>query len=135
MNGHLGSILLGSADPERLRAWYRTRFTPAENADGFLDLGGVGLLVCGRDDVSAANPEPGRVILNIHVDDAHATAARLNEAGVTWLVPVESRADGLFGTLTDPDGNYVQIIELNAEYHARQATPARRTWEAERETR
>ena len=120
MNGLLGSILLGSADPERLRAWYRDMFAPAENADGFFDLGGVGLLVDKRDDVSATNPEPGRVILNIHVDDAYATAARLDEAGATWLVPVEPRPDGLFGTLVDPDGNYVQIIELSDDYRARQ---------------
>jgi hypothetical protein len=31
---------------------------------------------------------------------------------VTWLVELEEREGGLFGTLVDPDGNYVQIIEL-----------------------
>ena len=43
---------------------------------------------------------------------ARATADHLNALGVTWLVELEERAGGLFGTLVDPDGNYVQIIEL-----------------------
>lgn len=120
MTGTLGSILLGSAAPARLRDWYRAAFSPGESTDGFLEFGGVTLVVDGRADVAAENPEPGRVVLNFHVDDARSTAARLDEVGVTWLVPVESRADGWFGTLVDPDGNLVQIIELNAEYRARQ---------------
>jgi hypothetical protein len=56
------------------------------------------------------------VVLNFHVDDARATAAHLDTLGVTWLVPVEERENGLFGTLTDPDGNILQIIQLTEEY-------------------
>ena len=109
----LGSILLGSTDPDRLRAWYRVALSPAEEPNGFLDFGGVLVLIDERGDVSTANPEPGRVILNFHVADARATAQHLDGLGVTWLSPVEQRADGMFGTLIDPDGNYIQIIELS----------------------
>jgi predicted enzyme related to lactoylglutathione lyase len=115
----LGSILLGTANPHRLRDWYSaalgpegaefTEVTPTMFAANF---GDVGLLIDGRDDVTDKNPEPGRVILNFHVDDARATAARLNDLGVTWLVELEDREGGLFGTLVDPDGNYIQIIQL-----------------------
>lgn len=114
----LGSILLGTSNPHRLRDWY-TALAP--DGDGFTEVsptmfarnfGGVGMLIDGRDDVADKNPEPGRVILNFHVEDARATAARLNGLGVTWLVELEERDGGLFGTLVDPDGNYVQIIEL-----------------------
>jgi catechol 2,3-dioxygenase-like lactoylglutathione lyase family enzyme len=114
----LGSILLGSADPRRLRDWYRAAFGCEPNDDGFIQFGGGAVLIDGRDDVAAANPEPGRVILNFHVDDARAAAAHLDRIGATWLVPVEAREDGLFGTLVDPDGNYLQIIELNEAYLA-----------------
>jgi predicted enzyme related to lactoylglutathione lyase len=41
--------------------------------------------------------------------------------GVTWLGPLEDRGHGWFGTLLDPDGNYVQIIKFTAG-----AGPARR---------
>jgi hypothetical protein len=71
------------------------------------------VLIDERSDVSASNPEPGRVILNFHVADARATAQHLDTLGVTWLSRVERRRDGMFGTLIDPDGNYVQIIELS----------------------
>ena len=54
------------------------------------------------------------MILNLHVDDAEATARHLGAMGVTWLAPLEYReqAGAWFGTVLDPDGNYVQIIEL-----------------------
>jgi predicted enzyme related to lactoylglutathione lyase len=115
----LGSILLGTTNPRRLRDWYAAAFGP--DGGSFTEVtptmfaanfGDVGLLIDGRDDVTDTNPEPGRVILNFHVDDARATADRLNEQGVKWLVELEDRDGGLFGTLVDPDGNYVQIIEL-----------------------
>jgi predicted enzyme related to lactoylglutathione lyase len=108
----LGSILLGTASPERLRGWYDKAFAPEHDEYGWLTFGEFGVLIDGRDDVADKNPEPGRVILNFHVDDARAVAARLNDMGVTWLVELEEREHGLFGTLVDPDGNYVQIIQV-----------------------
>ena len=116
----LGSILLGTADPVRLRDWYAAAFSAADD-DGFTEVtptlfactfGNTSLLIDGRGDVARTSPDPGRVILNFHVDDARATAERLNDIGVTWLLELEERDGGLFGTLVDPDGNYIQIIQL-----------------------
>ena len=117
----LGSILLGTTNPERLRDWYAAALAPGDGGGGFTEVtptmfactfGDTSLLIDGRSDVVDKNPEPGRVILNFHVDDARATADHLKALGVTWLVELEEREGGLFGTLVDPDGNYVQIIEL-----------------------
>jgi hypothetical protein len=116
----LGSILLGSTNPAQLHAWYQAAFSPKHTPDGFMIFGGVSILIDERNDISAINPEPGRMILNFHVDDAQAVAVHLTSLGVTWLVDVEEREDGLFGTLIDPDGNYIQIIQLSKEYHERQ---------------
>jgi predicted enzyme related to lactoylglutathione lyase len=119
----LGSILLGTADPLRLRDWYAAAFSAGDD-DGFTEVtstlfacrfGGTSLLIDGRGDVADTSPDPGRVILNFHVDDARATAGRLNDIGVRWLVELEERDGGVFGTLVDPDGNYVQIIELRED--------------------
>jgi predicted enzyme related to lactoylglutathione lyase len=121
----LGSILLGTADPVRLRDWYAAAFSAGD--DDFTEVtptlfacrfGSASLLIDGRDDVAHTSPDPGRVILNFHVDDARATAERLNDIGVTWLAELEERDGGLFGTLVDPDGNYVQIIQLREEQAA-----------------
>lgn len=124
----LASILLSSTDPERLHSWYVSALTPEDdtNIGGYwmLKFGWFYLMIDTRDDVSAKNPEPGRIILNFDVDDARAVAAQLDRLGATWLVELEDRDGNLFGTAIDPDGNYVQIIELSPETKAAMAAPA-----------
>lgn len=120
----LTSILLSSTKPDRLRDWYaaalsaRVERTPGEPGYDVLDLGGFYLMVDTRDDVGDTNPEPGRMILNLEVDDAPAAAERINQAGSHWLAELEDRDGSWFGTAIDPDGNYVQIIELSPEARA-----------------
>jgi predicted enzyme related to lactoylglutathione lyase len=113
----IGSILLASTSPDQLRSWYERAFEVAADHDGFLPLG-VGLLVDKRDDVAPRAVEPARVILNVHVADAQATARQLSALGGTWVAELEYRepAGAWFGTVLDPDGNYVQIIELTDAY-------------------
>jgi hypothetical protein len=112
---------LGSTNPDQLRSWYGAAFAPDDGGFGFLNFGGFPVLFDRRSDVSDKNPQPGRMILNFHVDDAHTTAARLDALGVSWVAELERRPDGWFGTVLDPDGNYVQIIELSAEYLERRS--------------
>lgn len=118
----LGSILLASTDPERLRDWYVATLDPAESTDvdvyKHLRFGDFHVLIDRRADVSDKNPEPGRVILNFDVADARAVAARMDRRGVTWLAELEDRDGSLFATAIDPDGNYVQIIQLSEEHRA-----------------
>jgi SAM-dependent methyltransferase/predicted enzyme related to lactoylglutathione lyase len=118
----LGSILLASTNPDRLRAWYAAALAPekdtVENGYGVLKFGGFHVLIDSRTDIGEANPEPGRLILNFDVDDARATAARLDDIGAKWLAELEDRDGSLFGTVIDPDGNYVQIIQLSEEHRA-----------------
>jgi predicted enzyme related to lactoylglutathione lyase len=123
----LGSVLLASANPDRLRVWYERAFGVTADADGFLRLGQVGVLVDGREDVAAGAAEPARVILNLEVGDAQAAARHLDAMSVTWLAPLEYRepAGAWFGTVVDPDGNYVQIIELTDAYWAARGQRAR----------
>lgn len=121
----LDSMLLASTDPERLHAWYAAALDPA--ADTTVDqyrvlaFGGFHLLIDSRDDVGKSNPEPGRIILNFDVTDARAVAARMDELGTRWLADLEDRDGSLFGTAIDPDGNYVQIIQLSEQHRAAMA--------------
>jgi predicted enzyme related to lactoylglutathione lyase len=121
----LGSLLLASTDPERLGAWYAEALEPTDDAVvgtyRMLRFGDFYMMIDNRDDVGDANPEPGRLILNFDVSDAHATAARIDRLGATWLAALEDRDGSYFGTAIDPDGNYVQIIELSAEHRAAMA--------------
>jgi hypothetical protein len=120
----LGSILLASTDPDRLRSWYERAFDVTPNPDGFLVFGAVAVLVDRRDDVAESCVEPGRVILNLHVDDARAVAAHLEGLDVTWVARLEFRGDAWFAALLDPDGNCVQIIELTDAYWAARGRPS-----------
>lgn len=120
----LGSILLASTDPARLRSWYASVFGVEPNPDGFLQFGGVGVLIDERDDVAERTVEPGRVILNFHVDDIQDAADRLRMAGATFLVEPEFRGPAWFATAADPDGNLIQIIEFTPEYFTSRGLPA-----------
>ncbi|HEV3382590.1 MAG TPA: VOC family protein [Trebonia sp.] len=108
----LGSILLGTTRSAELREWYRKVLAPGYEGEGPINFGGFLLVIEQRDDVSATNNEPGRMILNFHVDDFDAVEAQLQAAGEDWLNPVADRPSGRFGTFVDPDGNYLQIIQF-----------------------
>ncbi len=118
-NPRLGGLVLGSTDPQRLYDWYKAAFAPeatlpAEMPVLALELGGTWLIFERRDDVGERAAEPGRVLFNIEVDDIRAAEERLNGLGVTWIRPVSEPAPGepvRLATVTDPDGNYPQIIE------------------------
>jgi len=118
----LDSLLLASRNPKRLSEWYAAALEPAEETemDGYrvLRFGAFHVLIDHRDDVGDCNPEPARVILNFDVTDARAVAARLDAMKVHWLAPLENRGGSLFATAIDPDGNYVQIIELTETHQA-----------------
>ncbi|WP_454198911.1 VOC family protein [Nocardia sp. Marseille-Q1738] len=120
----IGSLLLSSTNPTRLRDWYATAFTlkvdrtPGEPGYDILDFGGFYILIDSRDDVGDTNPEPGRVILNVDVDDARAVVDRIDDLGGRWLAQLEDRDGSLFATAIDPDGNYVQLIQLSPQHKA-----------------
>ncbi|MGH8827956.1 MAG: VOC family protein [Jiangellaceae bacterium] len=121
----LGSILLASTDPARLHTWYATVLPPETDTTDeqyrILGYGEFHLFIDSRSDVGAQSPEPGRMIFNFEVDDAREVAARFDASGAPWLAPLEDRHGSLFGTVVDPDGNYVQIIQLSEEHRAAMA--------------
>ncbi|MFI6295349.1 VOC family protein [Nonomuraea sp. NPDC050790] len=118
----LDSMLLASTDPARLSEWYEVTLQPDEASDAgdyrYLRFGTFGVLFDRREDIGAKNQEPGRMILNFQVGDAREVVARMDGLGVTWLAPLEERDGSLFATAIDPDGNYVQVIQLSPEHRA-----------------
>lgn len=118
----LDSMLLASTDPDRLAAWYVAALEPSEDtkADGYrvLKFGEFYVLIDRRSDIGDRNPEPGRVILNFDVANARESVARMDRLGASWVAELEDRDGSLFATAIDPDGNYVQVIQLSDEHRA-----------------
>ena len=110
------SMLIGSADPDRLTSGTSTRSASSRTPTASCSSARSASWSSARR-VAPTAAEPGRYLLNFHVPDIKAAAEHLDGLGVTWVAPVEFRDAGLwFGTVTDPDGNYVQLIETTPDY-------------------
>jgi hypothetical protein len=117
----LAGIVIGSPEPERLAEWYRAGFTPQSapsTASGrpTVELSAGRILFDRRDDVAASAVEPGRVLVNLLIEDIRAVEAQLNTLHPEWIRPVTAVPSvGFIGTLIDPDGNYVQLMQRTSQ--------------------
>lgn len=122
MTPPLGSLLIGSSNVEAMKAWYRAAFDVTEDEMGSFNFGGVGIFIEEHSEVSGPTQEPARVIINLNVDDCRAIEAQVKAAGpANWIRPVEHQPFGLIGTVADPDGNYIQIIQWGAQPESHKA--------------
>src|SRR6266487_1560712 len=86
----VGSILLASTDPSRLRAWYQRAFDVPPDTDGFVRLGEVGLLSVPRDDVAASTAEPTPAYWSArHQRAPQAGRGPLADAAVSARLPAQ----------------------------------------------
>jgi predicted enzyme related to lactoylglutathione lyase len=107
---HLGGLVLASRAPRRAAAWYRSAL--GLRGDGaVLTAGEAEIRFVSGADVAPAAVEAIRCIVNFHVDDVRAVEARLVDMEAVWVREVERTPWGMIGTVLDPDGNYVQIVE------------------------
>ena len=110
----IGSLLVGSSNVEAMKDFYQRAFSVSANDMGAFEFGPVQLFVDEHTEVSGPTKEPARVIINLDVDDCRGLETHLDSMGVTWIRKVEQMPFGLIGTVADPDGNYVQIIQWGA---------------------
>ncbi|MFE9328906.1 hypothetical protein ACIHDR_49140 [Nocardia sp. NPDC052278] len=110
----LHSLVLGSNDPKRLADWYQAAFAPnVEVVDSVLRLSYGTLIFEHRDDVALQAVEPGRIIINIVVDELAVLVAHLEALDLKWIRPVEQIPVGTIATIQDADGNFVNILQLD----------------------
>lgn len=110
----LASLVLGSGDPKRLADWYQAAFAPdVQITDSVLRLDQGVLIFERRDDVAAQAAEPGRIIVNIQVNELAVLVAHLESLDLEWIRPVEQFPAGTIATIKDADGNFVNILELS----------------------
>lgn len=113
-SANLGSLLIGSSQADVMKDWYRACFSPEENEMGAFVFGGCQVFIEEHSEVSGPAENPHRIILNLDVTGCRDIEAHLQSQGVTWEREVEQMPFGLIGTVADPDGNLVQIIEWGA---------------------
>lgn len=111
---NMGSLLIGSSQPDVMKDWYRSCFQPEETEMGAFVFGNAQLFIEEHSEVSGPNQDGHRIIMNLDVEDCRALEAHLQSQGVTWERPVEQMEFGLIGTVVDPDGNLVQTIQWGA---------------------
>jgi len=112
MNG----ILIGSEDPQRLRAYYTKLFgEPAWDDGGYFGwrIGSGSVTIGPHDQVKGKSTHPGRVIWNIETPDVKGQFQKLKGAGATVVkepYSVGGPTDMWIATLSDPDNNYFQLM-------------------------
>jgi predicted enzyme related to lactoylglutathione lyase len=111
------SILIGSADPDRLVSYYTRLFGEPQMSDGGYtgwQLGRGWVTVGPHDEVHGQNAAPGRIIWNIETPDVRGDFDRMVAAGaIVVREPYgfdDAPPDALVATLADPDDNYFQLM-------------------------
>lgn len=86
---------------------------PRSDRPGFVnfDFGHSRLTVATHDGVSGPATDPARIMLNVQTADIEAAVARCDASQVIRR-PEREKWGGLVATVTDPDGNYVQFLQM-----------------------
>ncbi len=113
----LTGVLL-STSPDRypaMRAFYveTLGLTPRSDRAGFVnfDFGNTRLTVALHDRVSGRSSDPFRVMVNLRTTDIEAAIARCDPDTVLRR-PAREKWGGWVATVTDPDGNLVQFLQM-----------------------
>lgn len=122
MQLHNFIVSINSADPERLTGFYRDVVGLTLRDDmgpNTFDVCGIAFGIGGHSEIAGPAREPARVLFTLWVDDVAAEEARLDAAGVSFIRR-QGKEDwgGVISTFTDPDGNYMQIMQLVPEAEA-----------------
>lgn len=114
---NLNSIMIGTAQPQALVAFYQKVFgRPADMSDGGYSgwqAGNCFLTIGEHSEVHGQAKEPARIILNLETKAVQAEFKRLKQLGVTVIKEPYTMGDGDDGwiaTLADPDGNFIQLM-------------------------
>lgn len=113
---NFNSILIGSADPERLVDYYTKVFGAPTASDGGYtgwQFGGSFVFVGAHSEVVGKNAHPGRLIWNLETPDVATEFARMQAAGAIVVrepYSFEGYPDSWIATLADPDDNYFQLM-------------------------
>ena len=113
---NLNSIMIGTMQPQALAAFYEQVFgRPADMSDkeqGFWgwQAGSAYLSVLEHSQMVGVTKDPGRVMFNFETAEVKEEFERLKAFGAGVVREPSEMGGGWIATLTDPDGNYFQLV-------------------------
>lgn len=112
------TVMVGTDQPEALARFYGDILglerMPRFRDPVFAAAGGF-IRVLDHSQISGPTREPARMQINLFVDDVQSEYDRVIAADASIRVhraPERESWGGLVATLLDPDGNFVQLLEL-----------------------
>lgn len=118
--GPIIGVIVSTDDLPRLVRFYRdtlglATYHERERVVNF-QWGELRLTLTRHDQVNGRSRDPLREMINFGVRDIHAAHRRLRAAGVEFLRPPQQEPwGGWIATFSDPDGNTLQLIQLEHE--------------------
>jgi catechol 2,3-dioxygenase-like lactoylglutathione lyase family enzyme len=109
----IGGIFIKSADPARLREWYRRHLGLDIEAWGGTAFTGPGTTVWNLFEASSNYFAPSQApfMVNYRVERLHPLLAALRAEGCQVDDKVDESEYGKFGWVVDPDGNKIELWE------------------------
>ena len=118
ITGLAGVIIYTSAEYyDEMRSFYVDvlGLDPRSDRDNFVnfELGAQRLTVTVHSEIAGRTTEPLHVMVNLATSDIDADYAAAVDAGARSIRPPERESwGGMVATLTDPDGNIVQLLQM-----------------------
>lgn len=108
------SIVIATPDnDEAMSKFYTDILGFVKNEFGGYEKHGLTLYFDRHSKAAKTNPEAFRHMLTLQVPDIKVVYADLKEKGLTFVREIESEDwGGQFATFVDPDGNFVQIVQM-----------------------
>ena len=113
----LAGVIVWTDDLHRLSAFYRDTLglSPHSVRPHFVSFkwGSLRLGLGAHDEVSGRSRDPYRIMINLGVKDIHGRYEELRRRGVEFMRPPEREHwGGWVATFRDPDGNVLQLLQL-----------------------
>ncbi len=105
------ALLLCSPNAAELKRWYSEAFDVVENELGALEFGDVDFYIEDHSEISGPTKEPARVMACLNIEDFDTVEQRLRSLGVQFVRDTEKTSFGLLATVSDPDGNFLQLTQ------------------------
>lgn len=114
---NFNSILVFSEEPKKLSDFYKKVFQkePIWNEGGYVgfQVGSAFITFGPHDKVKGKSQNPERIMFNFETEDVEGEFKRIKELGAEVIAEPygpEKEPEGKIATLSDPDGNYFQLM-------------------------